>query len=213
MTTASVHTDDAPTQDADPAAAETDAPAAPAALPDDLTTENLHELGEKAAAFAVIAERFAVLSAEHTATFRAAMLARFRHDRSDRVGVYLDDEQTVSYAVVKPKPGPKIIDAQKFLEWVAENHPEHIQVVELVMPAFEKALAKRAVRAGDGVTMVDPESGLVIDGMEWVKLPPKSISPSWAGDGKTRILEALAADAGMGELITSSLLALEGGDV
>ncbi|WP_431959415.1 hypothetical protein [Actinacidiphila sp. bgisy160] len=154
----------------------------------------LDELADEVSAYWVIAMRAKELKEEREAELRWRLLERFDTEKLDRIGSYLDEKQTVSWAVNKPAPGPRITKPDAFTSFIGVNFPDQVQMVFEVYPAFQKALLKRLERVPGTDAVVDPATGLIVDGVEWMAPKPSSISPSWKPEGKDRILENISVE-------------------
>jgi len=179
---------------------------------------DLKALGEKATALQVVAAGFKKLSDDATSDLRNAMLTEYQRTRV-RPTVEVDTdasgpepERAVTFTVRQPTAGPAITDPNAFAAHCDTHYSEHVEWVPRVRPAFEMALLARAVRDRDLDKMVDPMTGLVVEGMTWVPArPATSITPSWKKDGKDRVLaELLSNDGTRAELMRA--LALPAGD-
>lgn len=174
------------------ALAATTAPATAAAGAE--AVQPLDELADEVTAFWVIAERARQLKESRLTELRWRMLDRYEAEKVDRVGVYLDQVQTVSWAVTKPTPGPKLTRPDAFTTFCAEHYPDQVQMVFEVMASFQKALFKRLERVPGTDAMVDPMTGLIVEGVEWQAPKPSAISPSFKPDGKDRTLEHISKE-------------------
>jgi hypothetical protein len=99
---------------------------------------------------------------------------------------------------------PTVADADVLLKWVAKRHPEQVETVLQVRPAFQTWLLKN-VQIGEGAVVIDPETGEVVPGLGVreggrpgaltlrVDAPVKQLLANYAEQEVTR---ALAAEYG-----------------
>lgn len=99
----------------------------------------------------------------------------------------------------------KVTDPEKFLAWVAENRPG--EVVSSVRESYQKALLDAIDKAG---AVVDPESGEVVPGVEFVTGTAYLTVTFSRGepDGREQIKRAWRD----GRVSLPSLLAIESGE-
>jgi predicted metalloendopeptidase len=109
-----------------------------------------------------------------------------------------DDTKLGTVSVSDGKTSAEITNEAALYQWVKKNRPD--QLVEVIAPAYLKALLKAAVESGDGVA-VDEDSGEVIPGIE-VSVGDPYVSSRPNADAKARMRELVAG---------SKLLGLAGG--
>lgn len=99
-----------------------------------------------------------------------------------------------------------ITDQAAFTEWARENTPEWAKVTLSVQPAYEKGLLGGKTFSRDGDTIIETDTGLLVDGIAWV--PAHSLGilhPTWKPGGKE--LAARAVIAGAADRLLSGFLA------
>ncbi|WP_435586086.1 hypothetical protein [Micromonospora aurantiaca (nom. illeg.)] len=109
--------------------------------------------------------------------------------------------------LTEPKTG-FVVDEGKFVDWCRLEHPTEVQTtvpapVDTVRPAFRKALLSRMRVERDG-TVVDGETGRVLDFVEVAEPPPPSTTLTFKKGGR----EEVAAAYRDGRLALPELLAL-----
>ena len=85
------------------------------------------------------------------------------------------DGRNVPVGIVRIDKGSeswRIVDPAAFQAWVEENHPEQIEVVERVRPAFEARILKQCVATGG---LADETTGEMIPGVQQVLGDPKLV--------------------------------------
>jgi hypothetical protein len=97
-----------------------------------------------------------------------------------------------------------VANIDDLLKWVRVRHPEHVETVEQVRPAFQSWLLGNA-QIAEGGAVVDPETGEVISGMAVREGGrPKALTITIARDAKAllasyaerEVAEALRAEFG-----------------
>lgn len=114
-------------------------------------------------------------------------------------------ERPASAATITYKYGPSSItvnDPEAFLTWVDEHHPEEIEVVQQVNPAFIKRFTN-----ANGI-LVGPDGELDVPGII-VKSGPATVSVQPEKDNRAHLFAAVA-NVSMRELLGGSGLAGEG---
>ncbi|MFG1660738.1 hypothetical protein ACGFIY_29795 [Micromonospora chersina] len=109
--------------------------------------------------------------------------------------------------LTEPKAG-FVVDEGGFLAYCKQEHPSEVQAtvpapVELVRPAFRKALLGRMKVEQDG-TVVDGETGRVLDFVEVAEPPPPSTTLTFKKGGREEVASAYRD----GRLALPELLAL-----
>ncbi|WDZ83988.1 hypothetical protein [Micromonospora cathayae] len=117
------------------------------------------------------------------------------------------DAPVAQVTLSEPKAG-FVVDEAGFLAWCKQEHPSEVQVtvpapVESVRPAWRKALLARMAVEPDG-TVVDGETGRVLDFVEVAEPPPPSTRMTWKTGGREEVARAYRD----GRLALPDLLAL-----
>ncbi|MEV4814967.1 hypothetical protein [Micromonospora tulbaghiae] len=117
------------------------------------------------------------------------------------------DGAVAQVTLSEPKTG-YVVDEAGFLAWCKQEHPSEVTVttpapVESVRPAWRKALLGRMKVEPDG-TVVDGETGRVLDFVEVAEPPPPSTTLTFKKGGR----EEVAAAYRDGRLTLPELLAL-----
>lgn len=117
------------------------------------------------------------------------------------------DSAVAQVTLTEPKTG-FVVDEAGFLAWCKQEHPSEVQVtvpapVESVRPAWRKALLARMTVEQDG-TVVDSETGRVLDFVEVAEPPPPSTRLTFKTGGREEVARAYRD----GRLALPDLLAL-----
>ncbi|SCG15550.1 hypothetical protein GA0070610_1784 [Micromonospora echinofusca] len=117
------------------------------------------------------------------------------------------DQPVAQVTLSEPKTG-YVVDEAGFLAWCKQEHPSEVQVttpapVESVRPAWRKALLGRMKVEPDG-TVVDGETGRVLDFVEVAEPPPPSTTLTFKKGGREEVARAYRD----GRLALPDLLAL-----
>jgi hypothetical protein len=159
---------------------------------------SLTEIGNRASVFYVISERFKKLSDDATAELRHRMLQKYSAEKvRPSVETKLptgdrgeDMPLVTTWIIPKTSASAKVTDETAFVAFCEENFPSEVTWQPVVNDAFKKTLTKRAVRDGTTGAMVDPETGLVVEGLTHFPAPePSSIRSNFPGDSKDLIME------------------------
>lgn len=97
------------------------------------------------------------------------------------------------------------VNEEAMLAWARTRHPEEVQTIEQVRPAFRTALLDRLVMDADGV-VTDPATGERIDWVRPVPAGPRQIRLTFLRRGREAIAEAYRS----GGLVLGEVLALTG---
>jgi hypothetical protein len=168
------------------------------------------------------AMRAAVLKALADEVKKAYDAARTESDEQlvqlhDQLGVTTIEVRVPGYgravaqiALSLPEPG-FVVDEGGFLAWCRQEHPTEVEVstpkpVETVRPAWRKALLGRMRVEQDG-TVVDGETGRVLDFVRIAEPPPPSTRMTWKTGGREEVARAYRD----GRLALGDLLALPAG--
>ncbi|MET8352621.1 hypothetical protein [Micromonospora sp. NPDC005206] len=117
------------------------------------------------------------------------------------------DQPVAQVTLSEPKSG-YVVDEAGFLAWCKQEHPSEVAVttpapVESVRPAWRKALLGRMKVEQDG-TVVDGETGRVLDFVEVAEPPPPSTTLTFKKGGREEVARAYRD----GRLALPELLAL-----
>ncbi|MBM0229942.1 hypothetical protein [Micromonospora sp. ATA51] len=117
------------------------------------------------------------------------------------------DAPVAQVTISEPKTG-YVVDEAGLLAWCKQEHPSEVAVttpapVESVRPAWRKALLARMKVEPDG-TVVDGETGRILDFVEVAEPPPPSTTLTFKKGGR----EEVAAAYRDGRLALPELLAL-----
>ncbi|MEU0151492.1 hypothetical protein [Micromonospora fulviviridis] len=117
------------------------------------------------------------------------------------------DGAVAQVTLSEPKTG-FVVDEAGFLAWCKQEHPSEVTVttpapVESVRPAWRKALLGRMKVEQDG-TVVDGETGRVLDFVEVAEPPPPSTTLTFKKGGREEVARAYRD----GRLALPELLAL-----
>ncbi|MFF0467526.1 hypothetical protein ACFYPX_08905 [Micromonospora zamorensis] len=117
------------------------------------------------------------------------------------------DHPVAQVTLSEPKSG-YVVDEAGFLAWCKQEHPSEVGVttpapVESVRPAWRKALLGRMKVEQDG-TVVDGETGRVLDFVKVAEPPPPSTTLTFKRGGREEVARAYRD----GRLALPELLAL-----
>jgi hypothetical protein len=126
-----------------------------------------------------------------------------------QVVAQLPDGSTIAkVSWVTPDPSAAIDDPAEFMAWVAKTHPEQVERIERVRPAYEKQLLSEMTAAGVP-RWCDTETGELHD-VPGVRMQGRTAYQrmTWEKTGKQRVAAALHSR----ELDHLWQAALEGGE-
>ena len=128
----------------------------------------------------------------------------------DRATAALGDTELGTVTLAKGRATSKVSDEDAFLAWVLENHPEHVEQIQItrVDPHYTERILAHARTAG---VPVDVETGETVDGVtiaEGDDYPVVRLVP----EAQTLVAKAWA-DGSLAELIASLVQpSIEAGD-
>jgi len=129
----------------------------------------------------------------------------------DRSAAVLPDGTSLgSITLAKGRTSARLVDDEKYLEWVLENHPEEIEQVQItrVNPGFTERLLNFARQTGD---CINPATGEPVPGISVEEGEPYAVSRLVA-DADELVTKAWQ-DGSLTELMSSLVQpAIEGGD-
>ena len=119
----------------------------------------------RAAALKALSDEAQAVSKAVRAETEDALADLYEQTGSKSFDAKLDDGTKVaSISLAFSKAGAVISDPDAFLSWVRTDHPEALQVVESVNPAFTKQILERVEPSRVG--MFDPNTGEIVPGLE-----------------------------------------------
>jgi hypothetical protein len=131
-------------------------------------------------------------------TLRAAVTADMGRRHVERVGAYLPDGTKM--AAVGYSDGRKtarVTDEAALLKWCLETHPDEVQTIQVVRPAFLKLILDNSKEDGLGA---DPRTGEVLPFIEVAQGSPY-ITVTTTGPGVERMASLANGFIGMLEAV------------
>lgn len=124
---------------------------------------------------------------------RAAVVADMGKRHVEKIGAYLPDgTKMASVSRSDGKRTARVTDEAKALAWCLRAHPEEVQTVQIIRPAYLKMLLELAVadEAPAGAVGMDPKTGEALPFIE-VQQGSPYVTVTTTSEGKAR-MEALA---------------------